>query len=188
MNQSILPTQESTIKSSHPITAPGEYLGPATILRVEPERVYLECPDAVVWAELATGFFYHPAEGDRVLAITRGSSWYVIGVLNSGDVARVIVPGSLEISAPAGTITLRSNEDVEIKSRKFRIRCKEFEVASNWIWQRCDELVQKVRGKFRHESESCESLVAGEVFTKAGRIRHTADGDIKLRGKTINLN
>lgn len=165
-----------------------EFYGPATVLQTEPGRAYLEMPDAYVWAELATGWFYEPSPGDRVLAIGGAQGWYVIGVLEAGATQRVVLPGSLELAAPSGSITLRATGEVAVKGRAFRVFAREAELTAHRIWERCESLIQKVRGALRVEAGSSEHHINGEAATQAGRIRTTAVGDIKLRGKTINLN
>jgi|GEM_PF-6544130 len=174
--------------SPHSRRSAVDYYGPATVLQTEPGRAYLEMPDAYTWADLATGWFYEPTAGDRVLAIGGASGWYIIGVLDCGPICRVVVPGSLEVSAPAGSISLRSNREVSIRGKSFRVYAQDVELVAQWIWQRCESLVQKVRGTLRLDAGTTEHRIKGESLVHAGSIRTTAVGDIKLRGKSINLN
>lgn len=180
------PSARLTFSASRP--SPLEYYGAATVLQTEPGRVYLEMPDAYTWAELATGWFYEPSPGDRVLAIGGASGWFVIGVLECGETCRVTLPGSLEVSAPAGSISLRSTEEVTIRGKALRFYARDVELVAQKIWERCDSLVQKVRGALRLDAGTTEHRITGDSAVHAGSIRTTSVGDMKLRGKTINLN
>jgi len=165
-----------------------EYLGPATVLECEPGRVYLECPDAYVWADLATGAFYCPQPGDLVLLISRAKHHFVIGILKADGLQRIVLPGSLEIAAPQGEIRLRCTGPLTLTSSRIHLAARDVEITARWLWQRCDNLIQKIRANFRGEAGSFEQKVEGDATVEAGRIRHTSRGDIKLRGKSINLN
>jgi len=165
-----------------------QYLGPATVREVKGTKVYLEMPDLYTWAELATGFFYQPEVDDVVLTIGSDQEWYVIGILSSKGPSKVVVPHSLEIDAPAGDIVLRSNREVSVRSRSLRVVANELELVADWLWERCRHLLQKVTGNLRQDAERLEQHIAQDATLDAKTVKQSAEGDLKLKGKSINLN
>jgi hypothetical protein len=74
-------------KERRAIAALAEYLGPASVLRLEGSDVVAELPEgAEVRVALAFAFPYAPAEGDVLLVIGKDEAYYAIGVLQgSGE-------------------------------------------------------------------------------------------------------
>lgn len=166
----------------------GLYLGPAKVLRVEAGAVYVECPDAYARAVSALGFPYEPLPGDLVLVIGQSNAWFIIGVLSGTGKTILQLPGDLEVRAPQGSVSIHAGKDIRLQAAAIRLIGLDIELLGKWIWHRCEELSQKIQGLFRTESGSCEQHVQGDMHNHAARMTQSADGDIRLRGKTINLN
>jgi hypothetical protein len=82
------------------------YLGPATVAAVSYKQVELDHPGGRCTARIAVAQSYAPVVGDTVLVISRGTEWYVIGVLEGTGTTTFTAPGDIEFHAPRGRIEM----------------------------------------------------------------------------------
>ena len=73
------------------------YLGPATVAAVSYQQVELDHPGGRCTARIAVAQSYAPVVGDTVLAISRGTEWYVIGVLEGTGTTTFTAPGDIAV-------------------------------------------------------------------------------------------
>jgi hypothetical protein len=163
------------------------YLGPATVLEVAPGRIKLEFPDEHAWATSAVAFPYQATPDDVVLAAGRSGEWYVIGVLKAKGPTTLLVSGDLTIAAPRGRMILEAAKGVEVKSREVRITARRLEVMARQLWERFTEATRWIQESFQLRAGSMRTRVEDSYDLHAERIRETADEDIKIHGRTINL-
>jgi hypothetical protein len=162
-------------------------LSPARITRVAGPWVQLEFPDERLWARLALAFPYQPAEGDQVLAIGQGLSWYVIGVLQGTGKTIFTVPGDLEIQAPRGRIELGAAREVAIQSAHVSIRASKLEILARTVLESFVQATRWVKGAFRLRLGRMHALVKSTYQVQAERILERAAEDVHIDGKQIDL-
>lgn len=161
-------------------------LSQARVLRAAGQRVLLEFDDEVVWGELALGYPYEPAVGDRVLAIGQDGSWYVIGVLQGTGKTTLTVPGDLTIRA-GGEIEMNAVRGVRIKSPTVQIMARKLELLAQSVFERFTHATRWVKETFQIRTGRWRARVEGTYDVKAERIVERAEGDVKIDGREINL-
>jgi len=163
------------------------YLGPATILAIQGNRVHLETPDAFPWATMAMAQGYEPQEGDQVLAITRGKEWYVIGLIQGTGRSSFTVPGDLEFRAPRGRIDFVSRDGVSLRSRAVELVADTMEFTARSIFERFVDATRWVKDAIHTRAGRTDTVVEGDSHLQAGEIIEQAEGDVRIDGKTIHL-
>jgi len=88
------------------------YLGPATVAAVSHKQVELDRPGGRCTARIAVAQSYAPVVGDTMLAISRGTEWYVIDLLEGSGTTTFTAPGDIEFHAPRGRIEMLAKEGV----------------------------------------------------------------------------
>jgi len=163
------------------------YLGPATIVAVDGPRAQVETPDAFPWAELAVAHFYRAQEGDKVLVAGKGESWYIIGVLRGTGPTTFTAPGDIELNAPRGHIRLRASEGVQVKGALVELAGETVEVAAKTLVQTVQDAVTWARRLLRIRAGSMNTDVEKMSHLKAENIVETAENEVRINGKIINL-
>jgi hypothetical protein len=163
------------------------YLGPATVLSVEPGRALVMLPAAKAWATLALGIGYSPAAGDVLLVIGKDDTFYIIGVIAGRGRSTLVAHGDLELKAPNGRIDLLARDGITLRGGLVQIVAKTWETVAETVRQRFDELCCQVKGVMRWRSKRAETEVEELHRTHAGRIVQQADKDVSIDGEKIHL-
>jgi len=164
------------------------YLGPARVVSIENGTIRLESPDAFPSAVSALAYPYEFAVGDKVLVISRGNDWYIIGVLQGSGQTTFTADGDILFRAPCGKIEFEAGESLEMKSGKIRMVALDLEMSIRHMFQRVECLTQWVTDALHLRAGRSNVHVSGDYLVKADRITQRADGDVTLNGKSINLN
>jgi hypothetical protein len=160
----------------------------AQILSLEGRCVQLDCIENLPWALLAVSPTYQPVVGDKVLAITQGDQWYVIGVIEGRGSSVFTAPGDMEFHAPNGSITLLSSEGIKLQGDKVELKSNFLEFTAKELFERFGNVTRWIRKTLHLRAGRVRARVDGDHHLSAGRITQDAEGDVTLRGTMINLN
>jgi hypothetical protein len=163
------------------------YLGPAQVLQRNDRGVQLELPDELAWATVALAFPYQPAVGDKVLAIGRAGTWYVIGVIEGSGTTTLMVRGDLKLLAPHGKIELMAGAGVTIHSSIVRILADRIEVLARTIFEKFTSASRWVKELFHLRAGHARTIVSSTYRVKAKRIVERAEDDVHIDGRKIHL-
>lgn len=163
------------------------YLGPATVAGVAHRHVELDHPGGRCTARIAVAQSYAPVVGDTVLAISRGTEWYVIGVLEGSGTTTFTAPGDVEFHAPRGRIEMLARDGVFLKSDLVEIVATRLELTARHLFERFSDATQWISETLHRRIGRMHTKVEGDYDLKAGRITELADDDVTIDGKTIHL-
>jgi hypothetical protein len=163
------------------------YLGPATVAAVSYKQVELDHPGGRCTARIAVAQSYAPVVGDTVLVISRGTEWYVIGVLEGTGTTTFTAPGDIEFHAPRGRIEMLAKEGVFLKSDLVEIVATKLELTARHLFERFNDATQWITETLHRRIGRMHTKVEGDYDLKAGRITELADDDVTIDGKTIHL-
>jgi hypothetical protein len=130
---------------------------------------------------------YAPVVGDTVLVISRGTEWYVIGVLEGTGTTTFTAPGDIEFHAPRGRIEMLAKEGVFLKSDLVEIVATKLELTARHLFERFNDATQWITETLHRRIGRIHTKVEGDYDLKAGRITELADNDVTIDGKTIRL-
>lgn len=162
-------------------------LGPASVERVDANRVLLNLNDVQAWATSAIGYPYRFEVGDMVLAIGGSDEWYVIGVLSGSGKTCFHVQGDLQLNAPQGSIEMIGGKGVSIKSPEITLIGSRLTLIAKQLSQRVGELATHVKNGYEFVAARFTGRVAGSYRVHAEKIVQRAEGDVKIDGRKIHL-
>jgi hypothetical protein len=163
------------------------YLGPALVINTNGRLILLGLPEDEVWAFNAVSFPYSPHVGDKVLAIGREGSFYVIGVLAATGKTTFTAPGDLEFRAPRGKIDLVSSEGLNIRTSEMKVVSNHIEYVARSIVEKYENAKCWVRQAFHLRAGSARTVVESTYKLRAERIVEKAKGEVKIDGDKIHL-
>lgn len=180
-------------------TGIGFYLGPGEMVTVGTHSGLCEVrlgTGEIKWARLALTSFYVPMSGDELLIASQDmGETYVIGVLRSGGVATLEVPGDLVLRAPQGSLRLEAAdsvkisgvEAVEISTRKATFRMKRLNILATTIVERIANVYTWATGLVQVKGARMRTVAEDGWFVRAGRGHVKTIGNLNISGKTIHL-
>ncbi len=163
------------------------YLGPALVINTNGRLILLDLPENEVWAFNAVSFPYSPHVGDKVLAIGREGSFYVIGVLVSSGKTTFTAPGDMEFRAPHGQIDMVSSEAVHIRSPEMKVISHSIELVACSLVEKYENAKRWVKHALSVRAGSARTVVDSTYKIRAGRIVEKAKGEVKIDGDKIHL-
>lgn len=173
---------------SLPAIAGAALLGPATVVSVEPEGVWLSLRDGRrARATLALALPYEAAEGDVVLAIGDGRDSWVIGVIQGRGKTALRIQGDVEVHAVGGTLALGGDRGVTVTGGEVGVVAKELRIAAGAIVQKSETLYQRVRDLFSIHAKRTHEVVDDTAFSKAKSQTMLTEDAMTINGKQINL-
>jgi hypothetical protein len=161
------------------------YLGPASVLGVQEGRVRLMIHGHEVSARTAVRF-YHPKEGDTVLALRREEDCYIIGVLNETGPGEIVTTGDLRIQA-GGIAEMVSAREARVRAPRVRLQALNFEVMARAALEKFGRACRWVRGDLQVRAGRQRTQVEDTSELQAGRIVQCALRDVRIDGDHINL-
>jgi Protein of unknown function (DUF3540) len=168
------------------LTETKTYLGQATVLRIESERVLLALPYGDAWARSALAYPYHPALGDVVLVVGDEDAAYIIGVLSGTGRTVLVVEGDLELRS-SGRMKLTSEECVEIESPHILVKADKLETFARTVFERAVSSYRWVKEVLQLQAGRTRTLVDGHATLQAERITQQAEKDVKIDGRQVYL-
>jgi len=163
------------------------HLGPASVERVDGNRLLLNLNDTQAWAFSAIGYPYHFQAGDVVLAIGGGDDWYVIGILSGSGKTCFQVEGDLQLLAPQGSIQMIAGRGVSINSPDITLIGSRLTLVAKHLSQRVQELTTHVKKCYDLIAARFTGRVEGSYRVQAEKIVQRAEGDVKIDGRKIHL-
>jgi len=163
------------------------YLGPALVMNTKARLILLGLSEGEVWAFNAVAFPYTPHVGDRVLAIGREDSYYVIGVLCASGKTTFTAPGDIEFRAPHGQIDMVSSEAVHIRSPEMKVISHSIEFAARSLVEKYENAKRWVKHALTLRAGSARTVVDSTYKVRAQRIVEQAKGEVKIDGDKIHL-
>jgi hypothetical protein len=163
------------------------FLGPASVERVEGTRVLLNLNNVQAWASNAIGYPYRFQAGDVVLAIGARDDWYVIGVLSGSGKTCFQVEGDLQLIAPQGSIEMIAGKGVSIKSPDIMLIGSRLTLVAKQLSQRVQELTTHVKNFYEMIAGRFSGQIEGSYRMHAQKIVQQAEGDVKIDGRKIHL-
>jgi hypothetical protein len=179
--------------AAHALSALGgspasDYLGPARVVRALGGEVEIELPGgASARARMALAFPYRPRAGDELLVIAKGPSHYVIGVLQGSGDTVLSVPGSLEIRAEGGPLSLSSSQGVEVTAPEVSVDAGKLRMAAESVVQRFTSLYQKVSALWSVRAREAETVIDESSITRAKSASILTEETMSINGKQIHL-
>jgi hypothetical protein len=165
-----------------------EYLGPATVLHVEPTRMHVELPSGdVVTARSALAVAYEPAEGDLLLVIGRGGDHYVIGVLEGSGGHTLTLAGDVELRAAGGTLRLTGDRGLELRGPEVEVSTGKLRVIADAAIQRFASLCQHVTQLLSLQAGEAHTVVHGTQLNQAKTTTMLTEEVMTINGKQIHL-
>jgi hypothetical protein len=177
------------LHSEHPRPAPAEdYLGPARVVESGVTGVLVEIPGgAAVTAVPALAFPYEPATGDVVLLISKGSSHYVIGVLQGTGKAVLAIQGDVELRAVGGTLTLTGDRGMALKAPEVEVSAGKLRMAAESLVEKFSTAYQHVRGLLSVRAGETHTLVDGASVQRSKSGVILTEETMAINGKEIHL-
>jgi hypothetical protein len=166
-------------------TATERYLGPATVTAVTDDTIRVVTDEGERSAILALAVPYRPVKGDVVLAIG-DEELFVIGVLSGSGVARLEVPGDLELSA-VGSIRIQGGRGLSMNAPDVAVKADRLELAAERMVGRFGRVYEWVRETLKTSAERVRTSVRGSYALRAGRVHAVGEQDVKIDGKQIHL-
>jgi len=163
------------------------YLGPAIVINTSGRLILLGLPEDEVWAFNAVSFPYSPHVGDKVLAIGREGSYYVIGVLAAAGKMTFTAPGDMEFRAPHGKIDIVSSEAIHIRSPELKVISHSIEYVARSIVEKYENAKRWVKHALSVRAGSARTVVDSTYKVRAERIVESAKGEVKIDGDKIHL-
>ncbi len=163
------------------------YLGPALVINTKGRLILLGLPEDEVWAFNAVAFPYTPHAGDKVLAIGREDSFYVIGVLAATGKTTFTAPGDIEFRAPHGQIDMVSSEAVHIRAPEMKVISHSIELVARSIVEKYENAKRWVKHALNLRAGSARTVVDSTYKVRAERIVESAKGEVKIDGDKIHL-
>jgi hypothetical protein len=161
------------------------YLGPARVIAIDPLRVSV--PDGMVSVLSALPYEYDPAIGDRVLVTGQEDRYYLLGILSGRGKIRFVAPGDLELSAPQGTVQIRSPHAIHMESPDIVLKASRLELIAKTVTEKFVNAYCWVKELFQFHSGRTRQTVDQDYRVLAGRIVEQAEEDVKIDGKKIQL-
>lgn len=170
------------------ISALAEYLGPASVLRVEGSCVVVELPDgAAARAGLAFAFPYAPAPEDVLLIIGKDGSYYAIGVLQGAGRTTLTFPGDVELRAEGGTLRLWGEKGVELLGPELGVQVDKLKVIAGAVTQRLSSLVQRVESLISVHAREVHTVVEESSVTHAKSATVLTEETMTINGREVHL-
>lgn len=165
-----------------------EYLGPASVLRVEGSDVVVELPEgAEARAALAFAFPYAPAEGDVLLVIGKDEAYYAIGVLQGAGRTTLTFPGEVELRAEGGALRLWGEKGIELLGPEVVVQADKLRMIAGAVTQRFASLVQRVQDLVSTHARSVHTLADESVVTQAKSASVLTEETVTINGKEVHL-
>ena len=173
---------------SLPAIAGSVELGPATVLSVEPDGVWLRLRDGRrAHATLALALPYEAREGDVVLAIGDGRESWVIGVVHGRGKTALRIPGDVEVHAVGGTLELTGDRGVTVRGRDVDVVAHDLRLVASSIVQKSETLYHRVRDLLSVHATRTHEIVDETAFSKAKSQTMLTEEAMTINGKQINL-
>lgn len=171
-----------------PAPRPGEYLGPAHVVRVAPHELEIELRGGErVTAQMALAFPYAPEVGDVLLVIGRDSEHYVIGVLRGTGKASLSFQGAVDLRAQGGPLTLSSDQGVAIRSPAVGIETGKLQMFAGSVVQKFTSLYQRVRDAMDLRAGSARTVVDEQSYLTAKNAAIVTQETMSINGSEIHL-
>ncbi len=169
-------------------TAPDDYLGPGTVVAVEPHQVTCVIrEDEQVTARMALSVPYDPSPGDELLLIGRDGGYYVIGVLVGHGKTSLAFHGAVELRAAGGPLTLVSDHGVAIRGPELDIETGRIQVFAESVRQRFGSLYQRVLDGLNLHAGKTHTVVDDSAFTTAKNASIVTEETMTINGKEVHL-
>jgi hypothetical protein len=158
------------------------YLGPATALRnAVGDHVEVSFPTGEqVRARLALAVPFRPSAGDELLVAAQDpDTAYVIGVLRSR--------GPMKLAA-AGDIVIESRGTLSMSAARVKLTGGVLEIVAGRLLQRARAAYAWIAGLFQLKTQRTRMSAESTWHLDSGRAVLRAKNDVRVNGKTINLN
>ena len=170
------------------LSALAEYLGPASVVRVEASDVIIELPDgSAAHAALAFAFPYAPAPEDVLLVIGKDGAYYAIGVLQGAGRTTLTFPGDVELRAEGGTLRLWGEKGVELLGPALAVQVDKLDVIAGAVTQRFSSLVQRVRTLLSVQAKEMHTVVEESSVTHAKSASVLTEETMTINGREVHL-
>jgi Protein of unknown function (DUF3540) len=163
------------------------YIGAAEVVDDVTTALVLRLKDGIeVSAELALGYGYQPAIGDRVLAIGSDDGYFVIGVILAQNATKLAFAGDLTLSA-VGKLRIEGMAGVQIEGPEVSVRAGRLEMVARRVSQRYDRLKQRVNELLSVQAGQTHTVVDGSQYTRAKSSTLLTEEKVSINGKSIHL-
>jgi hypothetical protein len=163
------------------------YLGPARVIETMSGRLRLALPECEAWAISAIGYPYDPQVGDKILAISQGEDYFVIGVLQGTGVTTFTAPGDIQILAPNGKIDLVSTKGISVRGPSVTIQAISLEFRAKKIIEKFVNAHRWIKETLQVHAGRVRTLVDSSYCVKAEKIVERAKKTVHIDGEKIHL-
>lgn len=179
----------AVLRSERAVPAAEEdYLGPANVVRLSAEGVFVELPSGrTTLATLALAFPYEPAESDVLLVISKGKDAYVIGVLKGSGRAVLSIPGDVDVRAAGGTLTLSGDKGVRVTGPEVELAADNLVMAADALVQKLNSAYQRVRSLLTVHAGQSRTIVDETALSKSKNAVVLTEEKMAINGKEIHL-
>jgi hypothetical protein len=161
-------------------------LTPALVTAVLRREVEVTVNGRSLFAILALPALYQPVAGDTVLLIEASDAAYVIGVLHATGPMSIQAPGDLHLLAPNGCIALDA-ASIYTRAPEMRLEAGRLTVLAAELRETLGSVYRVVRDLLEIDAGSISTRARALFSIAAGRLRATADQDVKINGERIHL-
>jgi len=170
------------------VSALAEYLGPASVLRVEGSEVVVELPDGRdARVTLAFAFPYALAPDDVLLVIGNGDAHYAIGVLQGAGRTTLTFPGDVELRAEGGAQRLRGDKGIELRGPELAVQVDKLKMVAGAVTERFSSLVQRVQSLLSVQAREMHTVVEESAVTHAKTATVLTEETMTINGKEVHL-
>lgn len=165
-----------------------DYLGPAEVTRIGPQRVGLRKPSGEeVNASMALALPYEPALGDLLLLTSSAHNHYVIGVLNGRGRVKLEVAGDVSIHAAGGSLSLTADKGIQLRSPEVAVQSDRFSVFAKSAITKFTTWYQNIREMLHVRAGETHTVVDQTAVQQARRIAIVAEETASVNGQQITL-
>lgn len=165
-----------------------DYLGAGRVVEADAGTVRVVLEDGrALPARMALAFPYRPVSGDSLLVIARGSSAFVIGVLEGAGTTSLEIAGDVDLRARGGRLSLRGDRGLELHAPTIDLLGDAVRVVAESVTETATNVFQRVRETLSLHAGEMRSWVKGESHQAAHRMALKTEDTVTLNGREVHL-
>ena len=163
------------------------FLGAAEVLSIDTPFVMVRTGSGTtIRARLALAVPYEPAVGDQLLAISNGTSAWIIGVIAGSGATRLHLDGDVEVAA-TGVLHLSGGAGVHITGPDVEVRADRLSMVAGRVTQAYHSVRKTVRELLSIHAGEQHTLVDGTNHAQAKSTRILSEKKVTINGREIFL-